>query len=432
MVTGTILNFAPRRPDTLVLHTADWSAAELSHAPEADRIIAAYESRFDLPVRASQEVASTGAPQLELVVDTSDLPWLDRARRRLLAGEPRSEEDRETWHALSTRIRKAKEMHDTLSPEFHFPFTAAAAIAVTEAPVDVTYTSVLIGYRALLPGEGHAQNIDMDTPAPMGTPAQDRFEEGGHLFKFRKLRESNTGTIELVHSVLICSTGFHVGRGQGDPRKNGALSVLDNRRHRMPAFLEPLPEFDRTLPPPEYRISLVVFLPYGAKSTEHKIEDLERSLGIVIAPGGNDAKREMGTIHIDLTDLRDWPRVRDLLLAGAEIREGVPILREAVKRTIDVVAKTPRAHLSDTAAILTCLSRARSNLEVASVRLAGVQYIHPYQLEKLSNWSHYPDAPAPPPTGPVAPAALDEPPRDFGVGCLFEIDGGIERGWFEP
>ena len=110
----------------------------------------------------------------------------------------------------------------------------------------------------------------------------------------------------------------------------------------------------------------------------------------------------------------------------------MPVLREAVKRISAIVAKTPRAHLSDTAAILICLSRARSHLEVASVRLAGVQYIHPYQLEKMSNWSRYPDAPVPPPTGPLTPATTDEPPSDFGVGCLFEIDGEVERGWFEP
>ena len=429
MAAGKLLNFAPARSDSVLLHTADWSAADLPDAPDANRLIAIYEERFGHPVRASHEVASTGAPQIEIRIDTSDLPWLDRSRRRLFAGESLSEEDRKTWRALGNRIGQIKERHDALDPQVHFPFTAAASIATTAVVLSDVYTSTLIGYRALCPNEKLVQDIDFDLPVPTGSPPPDRFEEGGHLFRFMTVRERDGDVVEKIYTVLIDSTGVHTAMARHDPRKNGALAILDTRRHRMPEFLKPMPAIDRTVPPLEYRVSLSSHLPYGAQHRDRKIEDIERHLGVALHM---DESEHRYIVHIDLTDLNGWPSIRDRLLGGVDVAADREVVQEATRRLGVVLEKMPRAHLSDTAAILVCLSRARTDLDVSSLRLAGVQYIHPYQLEKMSNWDKYPKTASPPPTGPISPVSPDNPPSDFGIGCLFEIDGNIERGWYEP
>ena len=428
-------------PDVLKLSTNDWSQLDSDEAPTQDEIIYEYETHFRCEVSPSRAKID-GAPQLELRLPIDDIEDAPTAVAAMFRGEDLVHHSA-AWWALQRKLAPILDAHEKSNPAFHFSPAAAAVAAFKSNHFGVSGKDSLRieGYRAIAQRE--LKGGKLSPVVSLGQIPKDKISEGGHLFRFQFDDLSRKEPKRIADLTLVEATGIHKnylfeGRPLQVSSFTGKIIYTPNRVNKLPTYFRARPAV-QDIPPASHRMTFQAGL-----SEENRVlieTALNRRVELL--------KTGAHAIHVDLSDVPNWPELRARLLSGENIaaeRERYNAIAMRL-RSLFQPSKGSIYHAEDAAAVLALevvqdgseSARQRSIafrglLEppeikmsgITNLRLGGIGTAHPYQLEKRPDSIRWPTENVPYP--------LEQPEElvDMGYAISFYVDDVLRQVLVEP
>lgn len=428
-------------PNVLKLSTNDWSQLDSDEAPTQEEIIYEYETRFRCEVSLFRATAD-GAPQLQLRLPIDDIEDAPTAIEAMFRGENLVQYSA-AWWALQRRLDPILNAHEKSNPVFHFSPAAAAVAAFKSKHFGTSGKESLRieGYRAIPQRE--LKGGALSPVVSLGQIPKDKISEGGHLFRFPFNDSSQKEPKRIADLTLIEATGIHQsflfeGRRPQVNSFTGKILYTPNRVNKLPTYFRARPAV-QDIPPASHRMTFRAGL-----SEEDRVlieTALDRRVEL-LETGAHE-------IHVDLSDVPDWPELRARLLSGENVaaeRERYNVIAARL-RSVFKQSKASIYHPADAAAVLAleavqdgserAIRRGVSfyrRLEAPSVkksgitnlRLGGIGTAHAYQLEKMPDSIHWPTENVP------YPLERPETLTDMGHAISFYVNGVLQQVLVEP